>query len=483
MRTKVRYKNRNIAFSGGEKIVLNCKGRHMPSDVVVSFDEDTAGSVTYNGITTEVTEGKAVTFECDETKMLDDIVIEAIACELLSGTWVFNEKLSFNIANLQEEYPLRFTDSGSDSRSYNRIIVQKSGYLTYKGGMYNALYQVYQPNRGFTDARYRTITLVGTQFVPKAFYEWFIANALAKLSAPTISINGNTLSIQDTSGHATTFVIKINGVVRARIGITSCDLTQYSPWLETGTNSITVIAQADGYADSDESNSVEFQVQLPAPTIGLQGNTLIIDDTSGLATSFDILVGGRRWATTTKKSYYLIDLDIGEGMHNITVIAKADGYIDSDESRELAWDAPDHFMGYVLTPYSYGNRDDEQVLVKANKDINHEDQYYAVLHITSEMPIGSVEVVIGDDSGDGALCQFDVYEERTLVQAVPEYSYYPFSKIINTQMDIVTDMHIVVTCNYEGLAPLYSFKSVLVTLKDEMGMYALRNREIKGEEQ
>lgn len=74
---------------------------------------------------------------------------------------------------------------------------------------------------------------------------------------------------------------------------TTYDLTNLN--LSAGNYAITVIAEAEGFTDSDASNSVNYtvQAQLAAPTIVMNadGKTLEITDVAN-ATSYDVYVDG-----------------------------------------------------------------------------------------------------------------------------------------------------------------------------------------------
>ena len=74
---------------------------------------------------------------------------------------------------------------------------------------------------------------------------------------------------------------------------TTYDLTNLN--LSAGTYAITVVAEAEGFTDSDVSNSVNYtvQAQLAAPTIAMNadGKTLEITDVEN-ATSYDVYVDG-----------------------------------------------------------------------------------------------------------------------------------------------------------------------------------------------
>ena len=74
---------------------------------------------------------------------------------------------------------------------------------------------------------------------------------------------------------------------------TTYDLTNLN--LSAGNYAITVVAEAEGFTDSDASNSVNYtvQAQLAAPTIEMNadGKTLEITDVEN-ATSYDVYVDG-----------------------------------------------------------------------------------------------------------------------------------------------------------------------------------------------
>lgn len=78
-------------------------------------------------------------------------------------------------------------------------------------------------------------------------------------------------------------------------------------------------------------------LQLSAPTLSIDGDTLTITDDSGLATSFDVLVGGEVKGTATSATFDLSTLSLSEGTYSITAIAKAEECIDSAESNAVSW--------------------------------------------------------------------------------------------------------------------------------------------------
>ena len=86
---------------------------------------------------------------------------------------------------------------------------------------------------------------------------------------------------------------------------TTYDLTNLN--LSAGNYAITVVAEAEGFTDSDASNSVNYtvQAQLAAPTIAMNadGKTLEITDVAN-ATSYDVYVDGTLKTNVQKVTGY-----------------------------------------------------------------------------------------------------------------------------------------------------------------------------------
>ncbi len=110
---------------------------------------------------------------------------------------------------------------------------------------------------------------------------------------------------------------------------TTYDLTNLN--LSAGDYAITVVAEADGYTDSDVSNSVNYsvQAQLDAPTIAMNsdGKTLEITDVEN-ATSYDVYVDGTLKTNVQKViptyNVTVIGHKATEGSSPSTVYIKAD---------------------------------------------------------------------------------------------------------------------------------------------------------------
>lgn len=110
---------------------------------------------------------------------------------------------------------------------------------------------------------------------------WKKLSSMLQLAAPTLSLDGDTLTITDDSKLATSFDIYVNGEVKGTATSTTFDLSALG--LESGTYSISVIAKADGYKDSVESEAVSYEV---AAAEELAGTWVLNDDLSGLDEAF-----------------------------------------------------------------------------------------------------------------------------------------------------------------------------------------------------
>ena len=94
---------------------------------------------------------------------------------------------------------------------------------------------------------------------------------------------------------------------------TTYDLTNLN--LSAGNYAITVVAEAEGFTDSDASNSVNYtvQAQLAAPTIAMNadGKTLEITDVAN-ATSYDVYVDETLKTNVAKAPTAILELVAGD---------------------------------------------------------------------------------------------------------------------------------------------------------------------------
>lgn len=72
--------------------------------------------------------------------------------------------------------------------------------------------------------------------------------------------------------------------------------------------------------------------------VTIDGSTLTWGDYSGLATNFDILVNGVVSANTTEQSFPLGYFGFSDGTYSISVVSKAEGYLDSDPSEAVSYE-------------------------------------------------------------------------------------------------------------------------------------------------
>jgi hypothetical protein len=169
---------------------------------------------------------------------------------------------------------------------------------------------------------------------------------IPQLAPAVVSIDGNELHIRDSEGIATFFNILVDGVAKDSVSKTGgtttlvYDLTKLE--LPVGEHTITVIAEAEGYVNSETSTPVVYVVAPPiltTPVIQFNGDVLNITDADGKATSFDILVNGEvvQSVSAGNATFDFSTLNLPVGTYSVTVKAKADGYVDSEASSTVTY--------------------------------------------------------------------------------------------------------------------------------------------------
>lgn len=169
---------------------------------------------------------------------------------------------------------------------------------------------------------------------------------IPQLAPAVVSIDGNELYIRDSEGIATFFNILVDGVAKDSVSKTGgtttlvYDLTKLE--LPVGEHTITVIAEAEGYVNSETSTPVVYVVAPPiltTPVIQFNGDVLNITDADGKATSFDILVNGEvvQNVSAGNATFDFSTLNLPVGTYSVTVKAKADGYVDSEASSAVTY--------------------------------------------------------------------------------------------------------------------------------------------------
>lgn len=147
---------------------------------------------------------------------------------------------------------------------------------------------------------------------------------------------------------------------------TTYDLTNLN--LSAGNYAITVVAEAEGFTDSDASNSVNYtvQAQLAAPTIAMNadGKTLEITDVAN-ATSYDVYVDGTLKTNVAKTPTAILSLVAGDlyGPTLYSIYYEINGKVTSNSSQtgsesvniELA---PNDYVDVAATSYDHRFRED-----------------------------------------------------------------------------------------------------------------------------
>lgn len=194
---------------------------------------------------------------------------------------------------------------------------------------------------------------------------------IPQLSKPNITIDETILRWDDVD-NATEYIIKINNEIIATVDNNNYDITKYSTEAISNVK-ISVIA-SDGnsyYKNSEETEITYTSPTLPAPLITLSENTIswtanpnvnvysIIDD--------DNVIG-----TTTSNSYDLSSLSVGT--HHITVACSGYGYFESLQSNIITYTvAP---VGYNISlDVSSEQGNPEQVAIKFNTTPSSKDDY------------------------------------------------------------------------------------------------------------
>lgn len=101
-----------------------------------------------------------------------------------------------------------------------------------------------------------------------------------------------------------------------------------------------IVASSGGRVFKKLSTMTIPTEQLPSPYgVTIDGNTLTWGDYSILATSFDIFVDGVVKATVSAptNSFDLSALGLADGTYSITVVSKAEGYLDSEPSEAVTY--------------------------------------------------------------------------------------------------------------------------------------------------
>lgn len=204
----------------------------------------------------------------------------------------------------------------------------------------------------------------GTQFKIYANDELQITiNAnIPQLEKPVITVDESILRWDDVT-NATEYIIKVNNNVISTVTNTNFDMTKYSD--EAISNVKISLIASDGnsyYQDSEPAEITYTSPTLSAPVISLSGNTISWTAIPN-AVTYSIIDNDNPIATTTSTSYDLSSLSVGT--HNMTVACSGYGYFESLQSNVITYTV--EAVGYnVLLDVTTEQGTPEQVAVKFN---------------------------------------------------------------------------------------------------------------------
>ena len=165
-----------------------------------------------------------------------------------------------------------------------------------------------------------------------------------QLNAPTISIAGTTLSIEDpaTNGNFTVgWKLYDAGAYVDQFLTTVIQLANIQ--FSTGTHKLTVKSFGTNFKDSAASNEVTYQIteKLATPVVSISGSIInweLIPNASGYLISYAGAASGTQSVSAGTSSYDLEGLLSTSGTYTVTVTAKGTGdYISSDPSNAVTY--------------------------------------------------------------------------------------------------------------------------------------------------
>lgn len=165
-----------------------------------------------------------------------------------------------------------------------------------------------------------------------------------QLNAPTITITGTTLSIEDpiTNGNFTSgWKLYDDGAYVGQFLTQVIQLANIQ--LSTGTHKLTVKSFGTNFQDSAASNEVDYQIteKLATPVVTISGSIIgweLIPNASGYSISYAGTVSGIQSVSAGTSSYDLEGLLSTPGTYTIFVTAKGSGdYADSDQSNTVTY--------------------------------------------------------------------------------------------------------------------------------------------------
>lgn len=178
-----------------------------------------------------------------------------------------------------------------------------------------------------------------------------------KLKPPTISLDGSILTIQSNDNRMSVFYIYVNGAMKEKVvthTVATYNLAALN--LSAGVYQITVVANGGGiYEDSKPSNMVEYVLSAKLehePLLTLRGNSLTITcpliGTNQAVSSVILYANGEPLDTITinrdnvsngyqDTTVNLVGYNLPHAQYNLTAVATAAGYVNSDESNTVVY--------------------------------------------------------------------------------------------------------------------------------------------------
>ena len=403
--------------------------------------------------------------------------------------------LSFSTDGIAKVFSVISTNEIFDGAVWQELTLQESGvqvleqlapptiyisgnYLLItdnSGGLVKS-YDIYANSQFLTKTTQTTFDLSNIYFQNGTNTIYVIAKALGyfdsepsasktyivTLKAPTISLDGELLTITDNSNKAESFGIYVNGVLAKTIEDNSFDVSQIN--FTESINEITVKSIARGYNSSNFSNSVYYNIaKATAPTISIDGTMLTIVDESNTATAFIIYVNGINETTISETEYDLSRIALENGTYSITVKATAPNLGTSDFSNEVSYivnRASSWVEEYGKTVYYLKMNDlklgDNYIrgedLVLSVVDINASEQYgnrvYTPIYIRSQTPIADIQFTSSIPLGSESLGDNEYEGNRA-------YVTYNGEELAYGTYEIIEELQRQSTCRFIPNEPYY----------------------------
>lgn len=297
-------------------------------------------------------------------------VAKEITVKLLVSSIIQEKPYTFNVSNDGDEIsvnsPLLFYESDAHSDPYITNADTCGAYLQQTGALRDVITVPCRIDPRLELFDYISIELPNGQFA-KGYVENFTVNfngafngevsirvqsitETVKLTAPTIILTTNNtwLVVHVPSPNAEEYEIYLDGNYITSINDTSLNISSYT---HSGVNSFRVKAKANGYIDSDFSNTATATYRLKTPTLGSvpvpvgeRWHELTFSNIDGNATYNKLYAGSSQTAfatiSTDVSTFDLKTINFEAGTYTIYAISIAQGYIDSEQSNIVVYHVP-----------------------------------------------------------------------------------------------------------------------------------------------